>query len=56
MTELIVRPDYYLYMGARVMDFSAIDFEQLEQLMDLEVSTLEPEYEILIVAANRRQS
>lgn len=55
-TELIVRPDYYLCMGARVMDFSAIDFEQLELLMDLEVSSLEPEEEILIVAANRKQN
>ena len=55
-TELIVRPDYYLCMGARVMDFSAIDFEQLELLMDLEVSSLEPEEELLIVAANRKQN
>lgn len=29
-TELIARPDYYLCMGARVMDFTAQDFEQLE--------------------------
>ena len=25
-TELIARPDYYLCMGARVMDFTAQDF------------------------------
>lgn len=55
-TELIARPDYYLCMGARVMDFSAQDFEQLELLTDLEVSSLEPDAEILIVAANIKQN
>ena len=55
-TELIARPDYYLCMGARVMDFTAQDFEQLELLTDLEVSSLEPEEEILVVAANIKQS
>ena len=43
-------------MGARVMDFSAQDFEQLELLTDLEVSSMEPDEEILIVAANIKQS
>lgn len=55
-TELIARPDYYLCMGARVMDFTAQDFEQLELLTDLEVSALEPDEEILVVAANIKQS
>lgn len=55
-TELIARPDYYLCLGARVMDFSATDFEQLELLTDLEVSSMEPEDELVIVAANVRQS
>ena len=43
-------------MGARVMDFTAQDFEQLELLTDLEVSSLEPDEEILVVAANIRQN
>ncbi len=55
-TDLIIRPDYYLCMGARVMDFSAVDFEQLELLVDLEISALEADEEILVVAANRKQS
>ena len=55
-TELIARPDYYLCMGARVMDFSAQDFDQLELLTDLEVSSMEPDEDILIVAANIKQS
>lgn len=55
-TELIARPDYYLCMGARVMDFTAQDFEQLELLTDLEVSSLEADEEILVVAANIKQN
>lgn len=55
-TDLIIRPDYYICMGARVMDFTAQDFEQLELLIDLEVSALEPDEDILIVAANVKQS
>ncbi|MBU3112597.1 hydantoinase/oxoprolinase family protein [Clostridium lacusfryxellense] len=54
-TELIVRPDFYLCMGARLMDFSATDYEQLELLMDIEVSSLEADEEIIIVAANIHQ-
>lgn len=55
-TELIARPDYYLCIGARVVDFSASDFEQLKLLMDIEVSTLEPDTEIIVMAANIKQS
>ncbi|OMF94908.1 hydantoinase/oxoprolinase family protein [Paenibacillus sp. FSL R7-0337] len=55
-TELIARPDFYLCIGARVMDFTASDFEQLELLMDIEVSTFEPDTEIVVVAANIKQS
>lgn len=55
-TDLIIRPDYYLCMGARVMDFAAQDFEQLELLIELEISSLEAKEEVLIVAANRKQS
>ena len=43
-------------MGARVMDFSAQDFEQLELLTDLVVSSMETDEEFLIVAANIKQS
>lgn len=55
-TDLIIRPDYYICMGARVTDFAAQDFEQLELLIDLEVSSLEPEEEIMIVGANVKQN
>lgn len=55
-TDLIIRPDYYICMGARVTDFAAQDFEQLKLLIDLEVSSLEPDEEIMIVGANVKQN
>jgi len=55
-TDLIIRPDYYICMGARVTDFAAQDFEQLELLIDLEVSSLEPDEEIIIIGANVKQN
>lgn len=55
-TELITRPDYYLCVGARVMDFTASDFEQLQLLMEIELIAFEPETEIIVVAANKKQS
>jgi hypothetical protein len=54
-TELIARPDFYLCMGARLMDFSATNYEQLELLMDIEVSSLEANEELIVVAANVNQ-
>ena len=55
-TELIARPDYYLCIGARVMDFTASDFGQLKLLMDIEIADFDPDTEVIIVAANIRQS
>lgn len=55
-TELIVRPDFYLCMGARVMDFTTTNFEQLEMLMDIEVSSLARDAEVIVVAANIKQN
>jgi len=54
-SEVIIRPDYYICMGARLMDFTCSDYEQLLLLIDIELSTLGPEDEVLIVAANNRQ-
>lgn len=55
-SEVIIRPDYYICMGARVMDFSASEYEQLRLLVSIEVGSLDPEEDILIVAANIRQN
>ena len=55
-TELIARQEFYLCLGARVSDFTATDLEQLQLLMDLEVSTMEPEEEVIVVAGNIKQT
>lgn len=55
-TELIARPDYYICIGARVVDFTATDFDQLQLLTDLEISSLDPDEEVIIVAANIKQN
>ena len=54
-TELIQRPEYYICIGARVMDFTAQEFEKLELLVDLEMSMVDSDEEVIIVAANIKQ-
>ncbi|NLK12593.1 MAG: hydantoinase/oxoprolinase family protein [Candidatus Phytoplasma sp.] len=51
-SEVILRPDFYICTGPRLMDFTSIYYEQLELLMDTQLSDLEPTAEIIIVAAN----
>lgn len=55
-TEIIARPEFYLCLGARISDFSATTLEQLQLLMDLEIATLAPEEEVIIVAGNIKQT
>ena len=50
-TDTVLRPDYYLCLGARVMDFSSVDLDQILLLMDLEVMDLDPDDDIIIVGA-----
>lgn len=51
-TDSILRPDYYLCIGAKVMDFAgSIDLEQIFMLMDLEVADLGPDDELIVVGA-----
>jgi len=51
-TDSILRPDYYLCIGAKVMDFAgSIDLEQIYMLMDLEVADLDSGTPILVVGA-----
>ena len=54
-TELIARPEFYS-LFQRVSDFTATDLERLQLLMDLEVSTMEPEEEVIVVAGNIKQT
>lgn len=55
-SEIIVRPDFYICMGARVMDFTASNFEQLNLLIDIELSSADPDEEIIIIAGNIQQT
>jgi N-methylhydantoinase A len=50
-TDVILRPDFYLCIGARVMDFSSNELEQLLMLMDLEVMEMSPDEEIIVTGA-----
>ena len=51
--DSINRPDFYLCVGGRVMDFSgSIDLNSVKMLMELEMSAYEPDYEVIIVGAS----
>jgi len=50
--DSVLRPDFYLCAGAKLMDISSnIDFEHVKMLVDVEMSLLEPDDEIILVAA-----
>lgn len=55
-SEIICRPDFYICHGPRVTDFTAATLEQLEMLIDLELSEDDPSTEILVIAANIPQT
>lgn len=50
-TDSILRPDFFVCVGPRVGDYSAIDLEQIFLLMDLDLGDREPEEEIIIVGS-----
>lgn len=52
-SDLIIRPDFYICAGARLMDFATQDFSQLIMLVDLEIASIQTEEELLIVACNQ---
>jgi len=50
--DSIMRPDFYLCIGARVMDFSgSIDLANVKMLMDLELAGYDAETELVLVGA-----
>ena len=50
--DAILRPDYYICAGARVMDFAgSVDFDKIMMLMEVEMQMIHPSEEIIIVAA-----
>lgn len=55
LADSVLRPDFYLCVGARIMDFAGtMDLSQMQMLMDVELSLLEPEEEIILVGARNR--
>ncbi|WP_455796264.1 hydantoinase/oxoprolinase family protein [Clostridium butyricum] len=51
-SDSVLRPDFYLCIGPRVMDFaSGSDFEQMLMIMDVSVQMADPKEEILIIGA-----
>jgi len=50
-TDTVLRPEYYICIGPRVCDYSAQDLEQIELLMDLDISDREPDEDLLVVGA-----
>jgi N-methylhydantoinase A/oxoprolinase/acetone carboxylase beta subunit len=55
-SEIIVRPDFYVCHGPKVMDFTANSFDQLDMLVGLELSDEDPETELMVIAANIPQT
>lgn len=55
-SEIIVRPEFYVCFGSRVMDFSASTLEQLALLMGIELDDLQGDTEVLLVARNIKQT
>lgn len=50
--DAILRPDYYVCAGARVMDFNGSgELEQILMLMDVEMQSIDPNEEVVIVGA-----
>ncbi len=52
-TDTVLRPDFYVCVGPRVSDYSAVDLEQVMLLMSLDLGDRDPEEEVLIIASVR---
>ncbi len=53
--DAILRPDYYLCVGARVMDFNGTgELEQILMLMDVEMQMIDTADDIIIVGAKNQ--
>ena len=50
--DAILRPDYYICVGARVMDFGGTgELDQVLMLMEIEMQIVDPNEEVIIVGA-----
>lgn len=50
-TDTVLRPDYFICVGPRVCDYSAIDLDQIILLMDLDIMDRDPDEDIIVVGA-----
>ncbi len=50
-TDTVLRPDYFVCVGPRVCDYSAVDLEQILLLMDLDIGDRNPDEEIFVIAS-----
>ena len=50
-TDTVLRPDFFICVGPRVGDYSAVDLEQIFLLMDLDLGDRDKDEEIIIVAS-----
>lgn len=48
-SDTVIRPDYFVCVGPRICDYSAVDFEQLMLLADLDLGDREPNEDILMI-------
>lgn len=53
--DAILRPDYYMCIGGRVMDFNgSVDLEQILMLMDVEMQMVDSNDDIIVVGAKNQ--
>lgn len=50
-TDTVLRPDYFVCFGPRVSDYSAVDLEQVELLIDLDLGDRDSDEDIIITAS-----
>lgn len=51
----MIRPDYYLCVGPRMVDFSgSMGIEQIYMLIDMELSGVDPEYPVLLAGIRNK--
>ena len=49
--DSVLRPDFFVCVGPRVCDYSAIDLDHIYLLMELDISDRDPDEEILVIAS-----
>ena len=50
-TDTVLRPDYFVCVGPRVCDYSAVDLDQVILLMDLDIMDRDADEDILVIGS-----